>query len=66
MAECNLLPWWQNNPCGNGLNHSEFRNVVSCCLFRSEREKLKTEVIAKPKLRTYATFKERYEPEEYI
>ena len=52
LAECNLLPWWQNNSCGNGLNHREFRNVVSCCLFRSEREKWKTEMIAKPKLRT--------------
>ena len=52
MAECNLLPWWQNNSCENGLNHREFRNVVICCLLRSEREKWKTEVIAKPKLRT--------------
>ena len=37
LAECNHLPWWQNNFCGNGLNHSEFRIVVSCCLFRSEK-----------------------------
>jgi len=41
--------------------------VVSCFLFRCERKNAWiTEVIAKPKLRTYATFKERYEPEEYI
>ena len=66
LAECNLLPWWRNNSCGIRLNNSEFRNVVSCCLFRFDREKRKTEVITKPKLRKYANFKERYEPEEYI
>ena len=67
LAECNLLPWWQNNFCGNGLNCNEFRNVVLCCLFRFEQEKWKMEVIGKSELRTYyATFKERYEPEEYI
>ena len=51
LDDCNLHPWWQNNSCGSGLSPSEFRNVVSCCLFRCEREKWKTE--------------ERYEPEEY-
>ena len=43
LAECHFLPWWQNNSCGNGQNHSKFR---------SERDKWKKEVIAKTKLRT--------------
>ena len=60
-----LLPWWQNNACGNGLSPSVFRNVVSYSVFRYENKKWKMEVIAKPKT-TYGTFKERYEPEEYI
>ena len=47
LAECNLLPWWWDNSCGNRLSPSEFRNVVSCLIvFRGESEKWKTEVIA--------------------
>jgi len=65
LAECNLLPWWQSNPCGNGLSPKELKEVVSCCLFRCERERWKTETVNKPKLRTYIPFKNTYEPERY-
>ena len=38
LAECNLLPWWQNNSCRNGLNHSEFRNVAAYLDLRERME----------------------------
>ena len=40
--------------------------MVSCCLFRCNGERCKAEITNKPKLRIYISFKETYEPEEYL
>jgi len=59
LAECNLLPWWHSNHCEDGLSPKELKEVVSCCLFRCERERWKTEIMNKPKLRTWLHFFQR-------
>ena len=66
LAECALQPWWHQSSC-DGLSHSELQHVVTCCLFRLEKERWQAEVLTKPKLRSYINFKTEYgEIEEYV
>ena len=57
MAEQLLWKWSESQ---------RTEKVVSCGLFRCETERWKTEIVNKPKLRTYIPFKNTYEPERYM
>ena len=49
------------------ITPSELQHVVTCCLFRLEKERWQTEALTKPKLRSYLNFKTEYrETEEYV
>ena len=66
LAECALQSWWHQSSC-DGLSPSELQHVVTCCLFRLEKERWQTEALTKPKLRSYINFKTEYgETEEYV
>ena len=66
LAGCGLQYWWHQSSC-DGLSHSELQHVVTCCLFRLEKERWQTEVSSKPKLRLYVNFKTEYgKTEEYV
>ena len=66
LTGCGLQYWWHQSSC-EGLSHSELQHVVTCCLFRLEKERWQTEVSSKPKLRLYVNFKTEYgKTEEYV
>ena len=55
------------NTDGSGLSSSELQHVVTCCLFRLEKERWQAAILTKPKLRSYINFKTEYgETEEHV
>ena len=66
LAKCGLHSWWHQSSC-DGLSHGEAKHVVTCCLFRLERENWKFDIVSKPKLRSYVKLKADYgETEGYV
>ena len=67
LNECGLQSRWCQGSC-DGLSLQEAKHLVTCCLFRLQRENWKAEVATKPKLRSYnVTFKSDYnETEGYV
>ena len=44
----------------DGFSHGEAKYVVTCCLFRLERENWKSDIVSKPKLRSNVNLKADY------
>jgi len=51
LAKCGLRSWWHQSSC-DGVSHGEAKHVVTCCLFRLERENWNADIVSKPKLRS--------------
>ena len=45
LAKCGPHSWWHQSSC-DGFSHGEAKHVVTCCLFRLERENWKSDIVS--------------------